>query len=275
MATTVIIPVYNALAALRRCLASLRQHNQEIAHLILINDASPDPEVADELASLASFECSHRVLSNPTNLGFVGTVNRGLAHSSGDVLLLNSDTVVSAGWLTAIERCAASDPTIATITPFSNNAEICSIPTFCQANPEPDNLEAVAASVRAAGNPSYLELPTAVGFCMWIRRVAINAIGDFDQATFGRGYGEENDFCMRARAHGWRNVICDDAYVVHQGGQSFSAEGLSPGGENLQRLLARYPSYNAEVAEFIAADPLAPRRLAIAAALAQVSRETA
>jgi len=268
--TTVIIPIYNALSALRRCLQSIRRHDDSIAHLLLINDASPDQAIASELAHIASFRCSHEVLYNPSNLGFVGTVNRGFAHSTGDVLLLNSDTIVTRDWLRAIERCAASDPTIATVTPFSNNAEICSFPEFCRPNPEPRDPERYAMAALKAGAPSYQDLPTAVGFCMWIRRAALDAIGDFDHATFGRGYGEENDFCMRASAHGWRNVISDDAYVVHQGGQSFSAEGISPGGENLQHLLARYPHYNAKVAEYIAADPLATRREAISQALAEL-----
>jgi GT2 family glycosyltransferase len=102
---------------------------------------------------------------------------------------------------------------------------------------------------------------------MAIRRSVLTRIGDFDQPTFGRGYGEENDFCLRAAAHGWRNVLCDDAYVVHQGGASFGPLGQAPGGENLARLVARYPRYNALIADFIARDPLATRRARIAAAL--------
>lgn len=270
MATTVIIPIYNAVNALRRCLQSIRRHDCAIAHLLLINDASPDPQIESELADLKPFRCSHEVLRNTKNLGFVGSVNRGFAHTQGDVLLLNSDTIVTEGWLQALERCAASNKKIATVTPFSNNAEICSLPDFCRPNPEPADPERYAKAARIAGTPSYPELPTAIGFCMWIRRAALVALGDFDRATFGRGYGEENDFCMRASAHGWRSVICDDAYIVHQGGQSFSAEGISPGGENLQRLVARYPHYNAKIAEFIAADPLAIKREAIALALADL-----
>jgi GT2 family glycosyltransferase len=88
----------------------------------------------------------------------------------------------------------------------------------------------------------------------------LDRIGGFDAATFGRGYGEENDFCLRAEGHGYRNVLCADAFVAHQGGASFSPEGLTPGGGNLARLLARYPDYNRRVAEFIMADPLRPLR---------------
>jgi GT2 family glycosyltransferase len=96
-----------------------------------------------------------------------------------------------------------------------------------------------------------------------VRRAALRRLGDFDAETFGRGYGEENDFCLRAAAMGWRNVLCDTAYVVHHGGASFEPLDLAPGGENLARLLARWPDYNERVARFIMADPLAPLRLAL------------
>lgn len=262
---TLIIPVYNAAAALARCLHSLAAHGRAVAELLLIDDASPDPEIAALLEHLPALPMSVRILRNSRNLGFVGTVNRGMAECDGDVLLLNSDTLVTEGWFDRILACAASDARIGSITPWSNNAEICSLPSFCRANPEPADPDAVARALRHAGPPCYPELPTGVGFCLWLRRAALDQIGNFDQATFGRGYGEENDWCRRAAGFGWRNVLCDDAYVVHQGGQSFAAEGHAPGGENLARLLARYPNYNRLVADFIAADPLAPRRAAVLA----------
>ena len=87
----------------------------------------------------------------------------------------------------------------------------------------------------------------------------------FDADTFGRGYGEENDFCMRAAGHGWRHVLCDDVFVAHRGGVSFAPTGLRPGGINQRRLEARYPAYARLVSEFIASDPLGARRARIVA----------
>jgi GT2 family glycosyltransferase len=191
------------------------------------------------------------------------------------VVLLNSDTVTSAGWLERLLACAASDPRIATATPWSNNAEICSFPDFCQSAPLPADIDALAEAAAAEHAPVYPELPTGVGFCMFVRRAAIDQLGDFDRATFGRGYGEENDFCLRAAAHGWRNVLCDTAYVGHQGGASFSLQGHHPGGENLARLNARYPEYNARVADFILRDPLRPLRERLAQRLASRRRDPA
>ena len=264
--TCVVIPVFNAAAALSACLQALRRSIPESTAVLLIDDASTDPAVADLLAEQVAMRPSSKLLRNAANLGFVGSVNRAFAASADDVLLLNSDTLPTAGFLAAMEVCAAGDAGIASVTPFSNNAEICSFPRFCAPNPVPVDADCVAAAFRLETS-SPVVVPTAVGFCMWMRRAAIDAVGDFDAATFGRGYGEENDWCMRAAAHGWRHVVCPSAYVAHVGHASFSATGERPGGENLARLSARYPRYNALVADFIERDPLAEIRARVAARL--------
>lgn len=260
MAVQILLPVYNAADDLDACLASLVRTLPRGVPVHLADDASPDPRVQDVITRHYG-SLSLRHVRRKQNLGFVGNVNRGLKETGpDDVILLNSDTVTTPGWLERLLACAATDPRIATITPWSNNAEICSFPVFCEAGPAPENLDEIATAAQTAGEPEYPDLPTAVGFCMFLRRAAVDAIGDFDHATFGRGYGEENDFCLRAAAHGWRNVLCDDAFVAHRGGASFAPEGLAPGGENLSRLNARYPGYNARIAEFILRDPLKPLR---------------
>jgi GT2 family glycosyltransferase len=258
----VIVPIYNAAAMVADMLASLQRTLDAQDHVVLIDDASTEKGIANLLRAFeSSVPFRVTVVANEQNLGFVRTVNRGIALTRRDVVLLNSDTVTTAGWLDRLQEAAESDTRIATVTPFSNNAEICSFPEFCKANPAPADAEAIAGAL-SARTPVYPDLPTAVGFCMYIRRRALDELGDFDAATFGRGYGEENDFCMRVAAHGWRNVLCDRAYVVHRGGASFSLTGERPGGVALARLNARYPGYNAQVAEFIRADPLAPIRAA-------------
>lgn len=264
-AARIVVPIHGGVDVLVACLGSLARTLPADAHVELVDDASPDPAIAGILRGHQAI-APHRVsiVHQRDNLGFVRTVNAAFARAAGgDVILLNSDTVTTRGWYERILACAASDPRIATATPFSNNAEICSLPTWCVANPVPADPDAVAAACIAAGPPTYPDLPTGVGFCMYVRGAAIAAIGDFDAATFGIGYGEENDFCLRAAAHGWRNVLCDDAYVVHVGGASLAPLGHRPGGANLARLVARYPGYNALIADFIARDPLAPRRAAI------------
>ena len=256
--TAVIVPVFNALAETRRCLDSLQACTAADTPVVVIDDASTDPGITDLMEALPDRWVQVR---NDTNLGFVASANLGLALTQADdAVLLNSDTRVTAGWLDEIERCAASDPAIASVTPLTNNGEIASLPAFCQANPWPEDPERWARACRESGPAFYPEVPTAVGFCMFLRRACLDAIGAFDEMAFGRGYGEENDWCMRAIAEGWHHVLCDRAFVAHQGNASFGALGLGPGGEAMTTLLARHPDYLERVQAFIQADPLAPRR---------------
>lgn len=265
---TVVVPVYNAAPELDRCLRSLRATLPLGAEVLVIDDASPDPEVHDVLrAQQGRTGPRWRFLRNPENLGFVRTANRGMRECAGDLVLLNSDTEATAGWLEGLARCLASDPAIATATPWTNNGEIASLPRFCAVNPVPADREAVAAVVAQSGPPGYPELPTAVGFCMAVARRAIERVGLFDELRFGKGYGEENDFSLRVRAAGLRNVLCDDVYVVHLGGRSFGPLGLRPDGDSMRRLLDLHPGYLALVEAFIADDPLAARRQVLLDAL--------
>lgn len=267
----VIVPIYNAAEAVSRCLDALGRTLDRADTVWLADDASPDPRIAELVQAFArQFGGTVEYQRQSHNLGFVGNVNAAMqAIGRHDAVLLNSDTEPHGDWLRQLEACAAREPQIATATPWSNNAEICSFPEFCRPSPMPTVADGarIAAAAATLGEAPLPELPTAVGFAMWIRRAAWEQLGGFDQATFGRGYGEENDFCRRAAAHGWRNVLCPTAYVAHQGNVSFAPLGQRPGGENLRRLLTRYPDYNRQVADFIAADPLLPLRAQLSAAL--------
>jgi len=259
------VPIFNAFDVLGPCLAALEQCSPE-ARVYLIDDASDDVRVRPLLREWTAGHAGARLIELSDNRGFVHAANLGAQQVQSDVVLLNSDTVVTRGWLEALQRCLASDPLIATATPWSNNAEIVSLPGFCVNNPVPSVPQAWADAVRSQATGHYPELPTGVGFCMAISRAAIDELGLFDEAAFGRGYGEENDFCRRAARAGWRNVLCEDAFVVHRGGESFAPLGLRPGGETMSRLLLKHPDYAEIVAQWIEQDPLAKRRRAIIAA---------
>lgn len=265
---SVVIPVFNAAAELDRCLQFVHASLPPGAEVILIDDASPDAATRAVLSRWRGrADSGWTFLANPVNLGFVATANRGMRITRRDVVLLNSDTEVTQGWFEGLQRCLASDPLIATATPWTNNGEIASMPEFCAANPVPPDREAVAAVIAAGGRAAYPEIPTAVGFCMAVARRAIDQIGFFDEDLFGKGYGEENDFSMRAAQAGMRNVLCDDVYVVHLGNRSFGPEGLQPDENSMNRLLSRHPGYLERVTEFISADPLSARRQALLDAL--------
>jgi GT2 family glycosyltransferase len=269
---SVVIPAFNAPQELDGCLESVAASTPAGTEVVVIDDASTDPATHEVLADWRRrAHGGWRFLANQRNLGFVATANRGMRETAGDVVLLNADTVVTEGWLVGLGRCLAADAAIATATPWTNNGEIASLPRFCAVNPPPAHCaafaQAWAVAMARVGSPSYPEIPTAVGFCMAIARHAIDRVGLFDEALFGRGYGEENDFSMRVRAAGMRNVLCDDVYVVHLGGRSFGPLGLKPDAGSMERLLSRHPAYFEQVRAFIAEDPLAARRQEILDAL--------
>ncbi len=262
----VIIPVFRGLDATQRCLASVLAHFQRAASsVVVIDDASPELEIAawlDELAAQQRIE----LLRNASNLGFVHSVNRGLMlHPDRDVVLLNSDTEVANDWLDRLRACAYRTQDIGTVTPFSNNGTICSYPFEGWTGPTPGTLglaglDRLFAEVNAG---RAVELPTAVGFCMYIRRACLDAVGMFDAERFGRGYGEENDFSLRAREAGWRSVIAADVFVFHQGAVSFSGERETLTAAAAAALLERHPGYSRSIDAFHDADPLHETRTAI------------
>lgn len=254
----IIIPVYRDLDVTRRCVDSVLRHTPEgTARVILVDDASPEAALSawcDQLAESGKVE----LLRNESNLGFVASVNRGMAlHDDCDVVLLNSDTEVPPDWLRRLQACATQADDIATATPFSNNATICSYPFFAESSEIPEGLDLISLDqlFARANRGKSLEIPTGVGFCLYIRRACLAQIGFFDADRYGRGYGEENDFCRRAVEQGWRNLLCADVFVYHQGAVSFRTERQALMQLATVLLEERYPDYPDVVARFIADDP--------------------
>ena len=255
----VIVPVYGGREELERCLESVVNSQQQTPYrLLIIDDASPDPDILPYLQQFAADHSQVTLLENEQNLGFVATVNRGMSVSEeNDVVLLNSDTEVANDWLDRLHNVACSDAHIGTITPFSNNATICSFPRFCFSNQLPRqwavaDLDRIFSEVNQG---KVVDIPTGVGFCQYISRDCLNAVGLFDVENFGRGYGEENDFCRRAARLGWRNVLCADTFVYHEGGVSFSDEQearIANAQEVLQKL---HPDYHLLVQNHVHEDP--------------------
>lgn len=265
---TVIVPVFNALEAVDACLASLDRTLPVGTRVLVADDASTDPRILPLLEHWRrASPCAARVVVREGCMGLIGNANATFADTfDDDVVLLNSDAIATGGWLQRIAACAASDPRIATITPWSNNAEICSFPEMCFDNPAPEDAHLVAVAAASAGDPVYPDLPSGVGLCLYIRRAALHSVGEFDAATFEGGGGEENDFCLRAAGFGWRNVLCDDAYVVRAGSASVGRVGSG----NMCGLAVRWPRYQQQIAEYIMADPLRPLRERIGRRLMQL-----
>lgn len=223
----IIIPVYNGLEDLEKCVDSIKRHTDLSVHrVILVDDKSPDEQVLPYLRSLAE-ECEGILLiESEKNQGFSASVNKGMQYSDRDVILLNSDTIVTARWVEKIAACAYFSAAVATVTPMSNAATLCSVPEFLKDNPLPEgySVDDMAELVEACSIRRYPRISVAVGFCMYIKREVLNRIGFFDAEAFGKGYGEENDFCYRAEKQGYIHVMCDDTFIYHKGTASFDTE---------------------------------------------------
>ena len=261
MTVSVIVPVFNAAEHTAECLRRLESLLPDSWQVQIVDDASTDRDIAPLLAKVCERNPGWHLVTHSVNRGFVRSCNEavGRCRPADHVLLLNTDTLPNRHSLINMNQALISDSAIASVTPFSNNAEICSLPVFCQNNPLPARPDEVAELL--ASNTALLPaIPTAVGFCMLIRRELISKIGLFDADHFGRGYGEENDFCLRASAAGYYHVLCDNAYVPHVGGASFGPLGLQPGPDTMARLVQRHPGYPELISDFIQRDPCRPAR---------------
>ena len=259
----VVVPVYKGYHVTLRCIHSVLAHPQRTPfELIVINDASPDAVLIDELRALAG-RGLFTLLENETNQGYVYSANLGMnLHPDRDVVQLNSDAEVSNDWLDRLKAAAYREDKVATVTPLSNNATICSYPRFNRDNPaalELDYAELDRLAAKANAGVS-VATPTGIGFCMYVRRDCIEAVGIFDQASFGKGYGEENDFCQRAQSQGWQNLIACDIFVRHWGSASFQGQKGERVAAALTVLAERHPAYHRDVRDFIKRDPLAEFR---------------
>jgi GT2 family glycosyltransferase len=270
----VIIPVYRGLEETRRCIASvLADTAKPLGRVIVVDDCSPEPELSAWLQELAAKRQIHLV-RNPRNVGFVASVNRGMEEAgSHDVVLLNSDTEVPLGWLSRLTAQAYLKPRIATVSPFSNNATICGYPdnaggpiAFGQ------DLANIDETCRTINAGRWVDVPTTVGFCMYIRRKALDEVGTFDAERFTLGYGEENDFCLRATALGWEHRLACDTFVYHRGAVSFGDRAKALGQRAMKLILERYPTYLADIARHADLGEVVPFRFAVTAALFRQSK---
>ncbi len=246
----IIVPIYNAYEELVKCVESIEKWTDlEENRLILINDKSSDERVGTFLNKIQKNNII--VKNNVENQGFSANINLGMEQSDeNDVILLNSDTVVTKGWVEKLRKCAYSDITIATVTPLSNNATLCSVPDFLEENklPEGYSLDEYAELIEKISLKRYPEIPVSHGFCMYVKREVIKKIGNFDAETFEKGYGEENDFCYRAIQAGYYHVMCDDTFILHTGTSSFMSEEKRKYIEEHEKIIdSRYPVENHNV----------------------------
>ena len=262
----VVVPVFRGAAETVSCLADLETSVPAGTAVLVVDDASPEPDVVAAIDALAR-SGRLRVLRHPRNLGFPAAANTGLRAAMAlqpmhDVVLLNSDTRLAAGWLERLRGAVQASDDIGTATPLSNDGSLASYPGPSGGDPPPTgrDLEHLATLVERANSGSLVDVPTGVGFCLYLRHECVAATGLLREDVFAQGYGEENDLCLRASRLGWRHVVAAGVYVAHIGGRSFGAARAALLGRNLRVLERLHPGYRAGVERWIAADPLASAR---------------
>ena len=270
---TIVLPVYNAFDLLIQAVDRVERNTDLAWHLVLVDDASPDPRVRPWLTEwVAQRPEQVTLLINTKNLGFIGSINRGLqvAARRGDaVVLLNSDAMVPVGWASRLLRPILEDDRVASVTPMSNDATILSVPWMERKIAlKPGDADVIDAAARRLSSKAKAELPTGIGYCMAMSRAALDLIPELDR-TFGLGYGEEVDWCRKTMAVGMSHVGIGNLFVEHIGGESFGLAHKTKALEGSAKIIrTRYPDFDNEVQHFIAVDPLLTARLCLALARA-------
>ncbi|MBB6453997.1 GT2 family glycosyltransferase [Salirhabdus euzebyi] len=248
----ILLPIYNSYDDTKNCIESIMKNTVNGTYnLYLLDDNSPEENIK-VLTSYYSDRYPFIIsVRNKTNLGFPGNVNNGFHISENDVVVLNSDTIVTEGWLNKLIQVATSDEKIAAVNPMSNYGLISGLPT---PNNEINDLFENNDIINAFNNNTeigYVESPLLIGYCMYMKRAVLREIGDFDAETFKRGYGEESDWCMRARQSGYKLVVAKDAFVHHIGGVSFGAEKETLRNQSRAILTERYPTIDEDLKKFL------------------------
>ncbi|MBU2844320.1 glycosyltransferase [Acidithiobacillus ferriphilus] len=227
---SIIVCVHNALYDVKQCLESVLQYTTPPYELILIDDGS-DALTRDFLREVTP-SYGATLLRNESAQGYTKAANKGLETATGRyLLLLNSDTIVSPDWLDRMVACMESSPRVGIVGPLSNTASWQSVPKVREhddwaENKLPQDIDIVEMANEIARTSArvYPLLPFLNGFCLLINGSLYREIGAFDEEYFGAGYGEENDYCLRARAAGWQLCVADDTYVFHSQSRSYSHE---------------------------------------------------
>lgn len=273
---TVVVPIHNAFEAVTSCLEALGRHTAAGTRVLLIDDASGDPRIGPLLAAATADagDLAIEVLRNERRYGYTATVNRGCRHAGADdVVLLNSDTEVTPRWLEKMAATARSRHDVATVTAVSNAAGAFSVPVRGRPNPLPDGMsgEEMARLVEEISPRCRPVVPTGNGFCMLVRREALEQVGTFDAVSFPEGCGEENDFCIRASEAGFTHLVDDGTWIYHRGAASFGWRKRWLVARGTWRLRKLHPDYEVQVARWLVDDPLDELRRRLAEALASRS----
>ena len=230
VARSVLIPVFNSPEDTRRCLSSVLSTMAPDDELIIVDDSSENK--TKKICQEFSADSRVRLFRNQNNQGYSKSANLAFSLAAHKhVVLLNSDTIVSAGWLDKLQKHLLNDPNLAAVGPVSNNAQAQSIPYHISGDDLED--DQVTSFVKPQLLNEFLHIwsqgtellwaESLNGFCMMFNSESVIEIGLFDTDAFPRGYGEELDWCIRAIDAGYSLGVALDTYVYHAKGKSFSS----------------------------------------------------
>jgi GT2 family glycosyltransferase len=228
--TDIVVCVHDALADIRLCLDSIAATGDDQPFRLILVDDGSSPACAAFLRDVAARDPATILNRHDESRGYTRAANVGLRRATADhIVLLNSDTIVTPGWLAGLRECLESDPDIGIVGPLSNAASYQSIPAIrspsgdWSLNPVPASwsVDQIAALVRQVSPRRFPRFPFLNGFCLMFDRQVIDAIGFFDEEAFPLGFGEENDYCLRARDAGFTLAVADHVYVFHAKSRSF------------------------------------------------------
>ncbi|MBX2837245.1 MAG: glycosyltransferase family 2 protein [Gammaproteobacteria bacterium] len=228
----IVVPIYNALDSVIECIRSVFEKTTIPFTLILVDDCSA-PETEKFLCEIDAQYQNVINIRNQKNLGYTKSVNAGLTRTTSDIVcILNSDCIVTDMWIQKLIDCVRSSDDIGIVGPLSNAASYQSVPRIhtkpgdWSFNPLPCSMppQELADLISEVSVRSYPSAGVINGFCQLITRAVIDQIGFLDEESFPRGFGEENDYCARAKKAGFNIVVADDTYVYHTKSQSFGHE---------------------------------------------------
>jgi hypothetical protein len=248
----IVVPVGVDDDALDACLAALELCTPPGARVWLADDAQSGPRgyaIIERWLQRTSLKADYS--RRQRSIGEVAHLDEILnVCGDADVAVLAADAVPAPGWLSRLHACLAADGAIASATPWCNAGEAASWPRIGEIDPPPDASDAERLARALAQMPAvHPELPAAIGHAVLLRGSARRRAGGLDAASYGSWYAALTDLSLRLSGLGWRNVLCDTAFVAR------AREGRPSDGD-MDALAARWPDWHARLANFLMHDPL-------------------
>ena len=213
--TSIIILSYNTLDLLQLCIGSIREFTEEGTYeIIVVENASQDGS-AEWLKEQKDLICIY----NEENRGFPKGCNQGLEIAAGtELLLLNSDTIVTKHWLDNLRRALYSSPQVGAVSCVTN---YCSNNQQIKVSYESiEEMQAFAAGYNKANPALWEDRTTLVGFCYLFKREVYEKVGFLDE-RFSPGNYEDDDYSLRILREGYSLLVCRDTFIHHFGSAGF------------------------------------------------------